>query len=135
MTNILAMMQGDALLYTLPEGGWFSWPDGAMASPAVSGVHYSLYRLVPHATPAPTPDELRAAMPNLSARQLRLALLSIGIAEPDVDFKLINDDAGMIEWKFASYFRRDHPLIATLGPLFSLPADQIDTLWMWASEL
>lgn len=86
------------------------------------------------ATP-PTVEELREAMPTLSPRQVRRALLSIGIAEADVEMKLVNDPAGMIEWRWATYFRRTHPLIDSLGPLFSITPAQIDSLWAWAAAL
>ncbi|MER9628903.1 hypothetical protein [Mesorhizobium sp. M0296] len=86
------------------------------------------------ATP-PTVEELREAMPTLSPRQVRRALLSIGIAEADVEMKLVNDPAGMIEWRWATYFRRTHPLIDSLGSLFSITPAQIDSLWAWAAAL
>ena len=71
----------------------------------------------------------------ITARQLRLALLSIGIHEADVDMKLVNDPAGMVEWKYASYYKRSHPLVDGLGPLFGITPEQIDSLWLWAQEL
>jgi hypothetical protein len=83
----------------------------------------------------PTPEEVRPTLPSLTARQLRLALLSIGIHEADVDFKLVNDPAGMVEWRYASYFRRTHPLVDALGATFSITPEQTDALWLWASEL
>lgn len=83
----------------------------------------------------PAPEVLRAGMPGLSPRQLRLALLSINIAEADVDMKLVNDPAGMIEWKYATYFKRTHPLVEGLGALFTITAGQIDSLWNWAAAL
>lgn len=71
----------------------------------------------------------------ITARQLRLALLSIGIQEADVDMHLVNDNAGMVEWKHSSYYKRDHPLIDSLGAAFTLTPTQIDSMWQWASEL
>lgn len=56
--NMLAMMQGETLLYTLPEGGWFEWPDGAMASPAVEGAGRGIWCLV---RPAATFADMKAA--------------------------------------------------------------------------
>ncbi|PBB68138.1 hypothetical protein CK228_13595 [Mesorhizobium sp. WSM4312] len=85
--------------------------------------------------PPPSTEEVRASMPPLSPRQLRLALLSIGLHEADVDMKLVNDPAGMVEWKYATYFKRSHPLVEGLGALFFITADQIDSLWLWAAEL
>ncbi|MER9195272.1 hypothetical protein NKI13_18515 [Mesorhizobium australicum] len=82
-----------------------------------------------------TPEEARAALPQITPRQLRLALLSIGIHEADVDMKLVNDPAGMVEWKYATYFKRSHPLVDGLGALFSITAEQTDSLWAWAAAL
>lgn len=73
--------------------------------------------------------------PTITARQLRLALLSIDLQEADVDMMLVNDPAGMVEWKYASYYKRDHPLIDTLGAAKDLLPAHIDSMWLWASEL
>jgi hypothetical protein len=83
----------------------------------------------------PTVEELREALPQITPRQLRLALLSLGIHEADVDIKLVNDPAGMVEWKYATYFKRSHPLVDGLGALFSITAEQTDSLWAWAAAL
>lgn len=85
--------------------------------------------------PVPTPEELRAAMPPLSPRQIRLGLASIGITEAAVDALLADDAMGMIEWKHATEFKRTHPLVTALSAALSLPAEQIDALWVWASNL
>lgn len=71
----------------------------------------------------------------ITARQLRLALLSIGIHEAEVDRKLVNDAAGMVEWKYASTYNRNHPLVDGLGGLFEITPEQINSMWVWASEL
>lgn len=73
--------------------------------------------------------------PDITARQLRLALLSIGVQEADVDMKLVNDPAGMVEWKYASSYKKSHPLIAGLSASFGLPTEQVNSLWLWAQDL
>lgn len=86
----------------------------------------------PPAEPAPlTP---------LTARQLRLGLLKIGIKPADVAAAIAalpadQRDAAEIEWDYASEYRRDHPLIATLGDSFGLSADAIDAAWRDAMAL
>ena len=85
--------------------------------------------------PVPTLEELRAAMPPLSPRQIRLGLASIGIAEAQVDALLAEDAMGMIEWKHATEFMRTHPLVTALSAALSLPDEQIDALWVWAASL
>lgn len=85
--------------------------------------------------PVPTQEELWAAMPPLSPRQIRLGLASIGITEAKVDALLVDDAMGMIEWKHATEFKRTHPLVTALSAALSIPAEQIDALWVWASNL
>lgn len=90
---------------------------------------------IPEPVTPPTPEQIREGMSQLSARQLRLALLSIDLHEADIDMLLVNDAAGMVEWKYASYYRRLHPLVVQLGAAKGLNPVEIDSMWMWASEL
>ena len=85
--------------------------------------------------PVPTPEELRARLGPLTRRQLLIALFSIGITEEQVTTALSTDPLGLIEWKSASRFDRNHPLIADIADDFNLPVDQVDTLWGWALNL
>jgi hypothetical protein len=87
------------------------------------------------APPAPTVEEIRAGLPPLSQRQLRLTLLTIGITDAQVKAALVNDPAGQIEWEFASYFKRNHPLVDSLGIGFSITPEQIDALWAHALDI
>lgn len=80
-------------------------------------------------------EPIPAVWPEITARQLRLALLSIDLHEADVDALLASDPAGMVEWKHASTYKRTHPLVNSLGLLFSITEAQIDDLWIWASEI
>lgn len=79
--------------------------------------------------------------PDLTRRQVRLALLSIGISREDVNaqIELIEDPEervySMIEWEDANSFKRDHPLVDNLAAAFALPAEQVDNLWHWAAAL
>ncbi|MBT1154417.1 hypothetical protein J1C56_02305 [Aminobacter anthyllidis] len=90
---------------------------------------------IPAPVSQPTPEELRALMPDLSSRQIRLGLISIDVAEAEVDAALAGSPEGLIEWKHATSFRRLHPLIDQIGVVFSLTPEQIDTLWLWAADL
>ena len=74
-------------------------------------------------------------MPPLERAQVLLALYSIGITEDMVDAMLSDNMPGMIEWKNRRNFRRDHYLIDSLGALFDLPPQQIDSLWLFAHDL
>lgn len=75
------------------------------------------------------------APPLLTPRQIRLALLSVGLSDAQVDAALVNDSEGSIEWKWATTFRRDHPLVEALGIGFQITPEQIDSLWAWAADL
>jgi hypothetical protein len=85
--------------------------------------------------------ERAVATPGLSPRQLRLALLSTGTTEAGVDAMIdaIPDTAekewARIEWKYATSFTRDHPLVLSIGASLGYPEAQIDTLWEWAAAL
>lgn len=79
-------------------------------------------------------------MPTLTRRQLRLALLSIGITTEQIEAIIAaipdaTDRAtALIEWQDANTYERDHPLIDDIATAIKVPADQIDALWRWASE-
>lgn len=89
----------------------------------------------------PTPEEARAAMPPLTARQLRLGLFSNGIALSQVQATLdampagADRDKAQIEWEYATTFNRTHPLIATVSAALGLSDEQIDAMWMAAVDL
>lgn len=80
-------------------------------------------------------------LPPLTRRRLRLGLLSIGIRSPDIEAVIaaIPDaearEWAMVEWQDASEYERDHPLIADAMAALDLPAEQVDTLWLWAAGL
>lgn len=82
---------------------------------------------------APTPEEKRERMPNLTARQIRLGLLHLGklaavnaaigaLPEPD-------RSEAQIEWDYASEFRRLNHLIVQLIPILGLTDEQVDPVW------
>lgn len=89
----------------------------------------------------PTTEELRAAMPSLTARQLRLGLVSNGISLSSVTATIGGMPAGpdkdkaQIEWEYASTFNRMHPLIATVGAALGLNEEEIDNMWLAAIGL
>lgn len=89
----------------------------------------------------PTPEELRATMPDLTARQFRLGLLNSGLMPSQVTAAIETLPAGLdketakVEWEYATTFRRMHPLIATVGAALGLDEDQIDAMWRSAQNL
>ena len=97
------------------------------------------WRLVEGEWHPPTP--LAPVLSPLTRRRLRLGLLSIGIRSADIEAVIaaIPDaearEWAMIEWQDASEYERDHPLIADAMAALDLPAEQVDTLWLWAAGL
>jgi len=83
----------------------------------------------------PTAEEMREKMPALTARQLRLGLVSNGISLAQVSATIdampagADKDKAQIEWEYASTFNRMHPLISTVGAALGLTDEQIDTMW------
>ncbi|MCB5201872.1 hypothetical protein LH464_05190 [Neorhizobium sp. T786] len=77
----------------------------------------------------------------LTPRQLRLGLVTNGFSLDQVDgvINAIEDPQhraiAMIEWRDASQFERDHPLIAQVGAALGLTGDQIDGMWEQALPL
>jgi len=88
-----------------------------------------------------TAEERRASMPAITARQLRLGLLSSGVSPKQVtaaiDGMPANTDRekAQIEWEYAPTFSRSHHLIVAIGALFGLTDAQIDAMWMVALDL
>ena len=84
----------------------------------------------------------RQKLPTLSARQLRLALLGLGLTGAQVEAKIAampgtpaQREAAMIEWEYATTYQRDHQLVAMLGAALGLTTAQIDDAWMGAATL
>lgn len=94
-----------------------------------------------YAEPTPTPEETRAAMPSLTARQLRLGLVGGGFSITQVENAIaaIPDEqqrsVAEIEWEYASQFERMHPLIGQVGDALGMTPEQIDQMWEQALEL
>ena len=141
---MLNLMHNKEVVQSVREGGRFEYGGnvvmGAQAGWEQDG--YSLVEAPPPPEPEPlTPEEIRAAMPPLTARQLRLGLVGGGILPSQVDAAIaaIPDEqaraVAQIEWEYASQFERDHPLIEQVGTALGLTAEQIDTMWQAAMAL
>lgn len=84
----------------------------------------------------PTPEQIRAAMPQLSPVQFRFLLLSIGFSGDDVNAAIaaipdpVAQEKASIYWEYATYFERLNPLIDQIGALLGLTPEQIDAAWM-----
>ena len=81
-------------------------------------------------------------MPTITRRQLRLALLRLGMTNAQVEAQIatmpgtpFEREAALIEWQDATTYQRDHPLVVALGAALGLTEAQIDNAWWGASFL
>ncbi|MDW9473478.1 hypothetical protein CN100_01190 [Sinorhizobium meliloti] len=87
------------------------------------------------------PSQPSIHMPALSARQIRLGLVSNGFALAQVTASIdampegVEKETAQIEWEYATTFDRTHPLIAMVGGVLGLSDEQIDTMWAAAEDL
>lgn len=90
--------------------------------------------------PKPTPTARPTAPRVVTMRQARLALLDAGLLD-DVDAAITaiaepgQRRAAQIEWDYSSEVHRDKQLVAMLAPALNLTDDQLDELFITASEL
>ncbi|MCA3431524.1 MAG: hypothetical protein INF71_18120 [Roseomonas sp.] len=96
-----------------------------------------------------TPEEIAALpppaqpfVPAITARQLRLALLGLGLTGAQVEAKIATmpgtpaqREAAMIEWEYATTYQRDHSLVVMLGAALGLTEAQIDNAWQGAATI
>ena len=77
---------------------------------------------------------------DISPRQLRLVLLSMGLSEASVD-AIINQlpspqkEQAMIAWKYSTTFVRIAPMVAEIGAMLSLSSDNLDQIWIAGKDL
>lgn len=87
------------------------------------------------APPQPTPEDRRALMDPLTARQLRHGLLNSGTTEAEVEalIEAIPDEferaSASIDWRTASQFERTHPLVIQIGTALGYTPEVVDDLW------
>ena len=98
------------------------------------------YTIEPYVEPVLTPEEIRAQMPALTSRQFWTAAANIEI-DKDVIVSTIKAampdsvDRKMIAELEASTFERPNPTVAEVMALLDIPAEQVDALWICASQL
>jgi hypothetical protein len=91
---------------------------------------------------ASLPTPAAPALPTITARQLRLALLGLGLTGAQVEAQIsampgtpTSREAARIEWEYATSYQRGHQLVAMLGAALGMTSDQIDTAWVGAATL
>lgn len=91
--------------------------------------------------PAPTIEQVRAAMPALTPRQIRLGFVNAGrdLASIDTAIAAIPDaterERAQISWQFATQFVRTDPLVAEVAAALGLSDTDVDSMWTAASAL
>ena len=110
-------------LVAVPDGvsavaGWL-WDGATFSAP------------VPTASPGP---------PSITARQLRLWLLSQGRALADVDAAIAalpaeQREPARVEWEYSTAYERDHPLIESIGDALGFTDEEITAGFVAAATL
>ena len=82
---------------------------------------------------------LRARVPSITARQLRLWLHGAGLLEhiPALIAALPEPQrtTAQIEWEFSSDYQRDHPLVTQLGAALGMTSADMDLAWKQSAGL
>lgn len=85
----------------------------------------------------PTP----AAPTTVSARQIRLWLVRHGISLTQVDAAIesipdqLTRDSVRVEWEYAPYVERSHPMLVPLAQTLGLTEAQVDQAFLEASQI
>lgn len=81
-------------------------------------------------------------MPAITAAQLRLALLGLGMTGAQVEAAIdampgtdMQREAARIQWEYATTFPRQHPLVVAIGAALGMTEAQIDAAWLHAATL
>ena len=86
------------------------------------------------------PEPAASLIPDITARQLRLWLLSQGVSLVDVDNAIAalpadQREAARVEWEYSAVYRRTHPLIESIGDMLQFTDAEIDTGFLAAAVL
>ena len=121
----------EELVTTLRPGENFGWSIKVMQA---AQAWLNAGGVIPEWVP-PTPEEIRAFMPTLTARQFRHGLLNTNTLPSEVDAIIaeIEDEfereAARIDWEHANEFERLHPLVVAWGSRLGYTPEVIDDLW------
>jgi hypothetical protein len=129
----------------LAEGGYYTVRNDSPSQPPNTTENVSLRQVVldkPYADITRTWEAAAVYVPqNISARQVRLWLIDNNIDLNNVVniINTIEDNVlrqkTLVEWEYAPYVERNHPLIETLGASLGLSPEQIDQGFITASQL
>jgi hypothetical protein len=94
------------------------------------------FPITPYAEP--TVEEIRARMPAITPRQLRLTLVRSGISLTSVSDAIAALPNGLvkeeteIEWEYATTFQRTSVTLLTIAAALDMSAEDVDVLWSQA---
>lgn len=76
--------------------------------------------------------------PNITARQIRLQLLSIGVSLSQVDASLDSLEEPIksfakVEWEYANEFERSNPLTAQVASALGMNEEALNQFWLEAA--
>jgi hypothetical protein len=86
-------------------------------------------------------DEPTVVPASISARQIRLWLVRHGISLSQVDAAIdaipdqLQRDSVRVEWDYAPYVERSHPMLVPLAEALGLTAEQVDQAFIEASTI
>ena len=89
---------------------------------------------------APVIEVLPEVIADVTPRQMRLQLLSVGITEATID-GIINSlssptkEAAMITWKYSTAFQRHNALVPVIAAILGYNDTQLDQMWKDAALL
>lgn len=87
------------------------------------------------------PEDAAAVPSTVSARQIRLWLIQHGVSLSQVDAAIasISDpmqrDSVQVEWEYAPYVERSHPMLIPLAAALGLTESQVDQAFIEAAGL
>lgn len=82
-----------------------------------------------------------AVPPTVSARQVRIWLIQNGISLSSVEASINNiedpilKEITKVEWEYAPYIERNHPMLATLAQALGLTQEQLDQAFIQAQNI
>lgn len=85
--------------------------------------------------PNPTDEEIRALMPSITRRQLRLTLVRNGISLASVSDAIdsmphgLERDEMRIEWDDGTTYERLNPRLNAIAEILDLSDEQVDVMW------
>lgn len=81
------------------------------------------------------PPVVPAVPQEVTRRQLLLALYAAGITRGQIKQMLQGNEPALIEYEEALTFKRDHPLIVSMGAALGKTAEEIDQLFIAAAGI